>query len=122
PKVNLQYALTVDPEKLSYVEVGYNGRVSFKDFSAPTYNLIWSGGQGTLPTFRLDDIRLDPHFNQESLANGNFRMEHFNDTYDVEWNNHGAYVDMVHKVGNKLTLNAGVRADDINMKINYNVN
>ncbi|MCP2042586.1 TonB-dependent receptor [Pontibacter sp. HSC-36F09] len=122
PKVNLQYALSADPEKLSYVEVGYNGRVSFKDFSAPTYNLIWSGGQGTLPTFRLDDIRLDPYFNQESLANGNFRMEHFNDTYDVEWNNHGAYVDMVHKVGNKLTLNAGVRADDVNMKINYNVN
>jgi outer membrane receptor protein involved in Fe transport len=122
PKVNLQYALSADPEKLSYVEVGYNGRVSFKDFSAPIYNFIWTGGQSTLPTFRLADIRLDPYFNQEGLANGNFQIEHFNDKYDVEWNNHGAYVDLVHKVGNQLTLNAGLRADDINMKINYNVN
>ncbi|MBB6611498.1 TonB-dependent receptor [Pontibacter sp. Tf4] len=122
PKANLQYTLSTDPDKLSYIEVGYSGKVSNKSFSAPIYNLIWSGGQGTLPTFRLDDIRLDPYFNQESLDNGNFKMEHFNDTYDVKWNNHGAYADLVHKVGEKLTLNAGLRADDINMKINYNVN
>ncbi|WP_266203900.1 TonB-dependent receptor [Pontibacter kalidii] len=122
PKANLQYALSADPEKLSYIEVGYDGKVSSKDFSAPIYNLIWAGGQSSLPTFRLDDIRLDPYFNQESLANGDFRVEHFNDMYDVKWDNHGAYVDMVHQVGNKLTLNAGLRADDINMKINYKVN
>ena len=122
PKASLQYALSADPEKLSYIEVGYDGKVSSKDFSAPTYNLIWNEAQGPLPTFRLDDIRLDPYFNQASLDNGNFKMEHFNDTYDVEWNNHGAYADLVHKVGDKLTLNAGVRADDINMKINYSVN
>lgn len=122
PKVNLQYALAADAEKLSYLEVGYDSRISSKNFSAPIYNLIWAGGQSTLPTFRLDDIRLDPYFNQESLANGDFRVEHFNDTYDVERNNHGAYVDMVHQVGTKLTLNAGLRADDIYTKINYKVN
>ena len=122
PKLNLQYALSPDPEKPSYIEVGYDGRISAKDFSAPIYNLIWAGGQSNLPTFRLDDIRLDPHFNQQSLTNGDFRVEHFNDTYDVERNNHGAYLDLVHKIGNKLTLNAGLRADDVYTKINYKVN
>ena len=122
PKANLQYALSQDAERPSYIEVGYDGRVSFKDFSAPIYNLIWAGGQSTLPTFRLDDIRLDPYFNQERLANGDFRIEHFNDTYDVGRNNHGVYLDVVHKLGNRFTLNAGLRADDVYTKINYRVN
>ncbi|OKL38933.1 hypothetical protein A3841_03015 [Pontibacter flavimaris] len=122
PKANLQYALSADPEELSYIEVGYNGKVSSKDFTAPNYNFIWDETQSALPTFRLDDIRLDSYFNQESLAKGNFQLEHFNDTYHVEWINHGAYVDLVHQVGNQLTLNAGVRADDVYMKIDYNVN
>lgn len=122
PKANLQYSLSLDPEKLSYISVGYDSRISYKDFSAPIYNLIWAGGQGSAPTFPVDDIRLDPFLNQENLANGTFRVEQFSDTYDVERMNHGAYVDMVHKIGNKLTLNAGLRADDVYTKINYRVN
>ncbi|AKD03049.1 TonB-dependent receptor [Pontibacter korlensis] len=122
PKVNLQYSLSTDPDKLSYVEVGYDSRISTKDFSAPIYNLIWAGGQGTAPTFPVNDIRLDPYLNQESLSNGDFRLEQFLDTYDVERMNHGAYVDLVHRIGNKLTLNAGLRADDVYTKINYRVN
>ncbi|TPE44969.1 TonB-dependent receptor [Pontibacter mangrovi] len=122
PKANLQYSLSPDSEQLSYIEVGYDSRISFKDFSAPIYNLIWAGGQSTAPTFPLDDIRLDPVFNQENLANGDFLLEQFSDTYDVERMNHGAYVDLVHRFGNRLTLNAGLRADDIYTKINYSVN
>lgn len=122
PKASLQYALSQDPEKPSYLEVGYDGRVSTKDFSAPIYNLIWTGGQSNLPTFRQDDIRLDPYFNQERLASGDFRLEHFNDNYDVKKMNHGVYLDLVHRVSNSLTVNAGLRADDVYTKINYRVN
>lgn len=122
PKVNVQYNLLPDSEKLSYVEVGYDGRISTKDFSAPTYNLIWSGGQAATPEFDRDNIALDPYFNQENLTNGSFRLEHFNDTYDVQRNNHGGYVDLVHQLNNKFTLNAGLRADNVFTKINYEVN
>ncbi|MEJ8801117.1 TonB-dependent receptor [Pontibacter sp. H249] len=122
PKASLQYALSTDADKISYIEVGYDGRVSSKDFSAPIYNLIWAGGQSNIPTFDLDNIRLDPYLNQQTLTNGDFQLESFNDTYDVKRNNHAAYVDLVHKFGNKLTLNTGLRADDIYTKINYRVN
>ncbi|SIT90762.1 TonB-dependent receptor [Pontibacter indicus] len=122
PKANLQYALSADPDKVSYVEVGYDGRISTKDFSAPIYNYIWDLSQGPAPVFPLSDINLNPHLNQESLNNGHFMLEQNLDVYDVERMNHGAYVDMVHKTGDKLTLNAGLRADDVYMKINYNVN
>ncbi|MCH5600246.1 TonB-dependent receptor domain-containing protein [Niabella ginsengisoli] len=122
PKVNLQYNLLPESDRLSYVEVGYDGRISTKDFSAPIYNLIWAGGQTNSPTFDRDNIALDPYFNQENLSDGDFSLEHFNDTYDVKRNNHGAYVDVVHQLNSKLTLNAGVRADNVFTKINYRVN
>lgn len=122
PKVNVQYNLLPNSQKLSYVEAGYDGRISFKDFSAPIYNLIWSGSSGNTPIFNRDNIILDQYFNQENLTNGSFKLEHFNDTYDVARNNHGVYVDLVHQLNAKLTLNAGLRADNVFTKINYSVN
>jgi len=122
PKVNVQYKLLPSSEKVSYVELGYDGRISSKDFSAPIYNLIWAGGQANSPKFDRNNIELDQYFNQENLTNGSFRVEHFNDKYDVKRNNHGAYIDLVHQLNGKLTLNAGLRADNIFTKINYEVN
>ncbi len=122
PKVNLQYNLLPESNRVSYVEVGYDGRISTKDFSAPIYNLIWAGGQANSPTFDRNNILLDQYFNQQNLDDADFRVEYFNDPYDVKRNNHGAYVDAVHQLSGKLTLNAGLRADNVSTKINYRVN
>ena len=123
PKFNFQYNLLPESDKISYVEVGYDGRISTKDFSAPIYNLIWSSSASAYwPEFDRNSIALDQYFNQQNLDNGSFRVEHFNDTYDVKRNNHGGYVDFVHQLNPRLTLNAGVRADNVSTKINYNVN
>ncbi|RYG46991.1 MAG: hypothetical protein EOO01_15470 [Chitinophagaceae bacterium] len=122
PKINVQYLLSADPEKISYLELGYDSRISSKDFSAPIYNYYWAGAPGTAPTFSVNDMHLDAYFNQENLSEGDFRLEHFNDTYQVRRNNHGIYADLIHKFGSKLTLNTGLRADNIYTEINYEVN
>jgi hypothetical protein len=123
PKANIQYVLSKDKEEReSYLEVGYDSRISFKNFDAPIYNHYWNAGPGTTPTFSLDDLRMDPILNQEALDNGDFIFEQQFDKYDVRRNNHGVYVDWVQRIGNKFTLNAGLRTDYIFTEINYEVN
>src|SRR5690606_3507425 len=63
PKLNFQYNLLPESERLSYVELGYDARISSKDFSAPIYNLIWAASE-SVPTFDRNNIVLDPYFNQ----------------------------------------------------------
>ena len=123
PKFNFQYNLLPQSNKTSYLEIGYDGRISNKDFSAPIYNLIWANSASTgWPEFERNHIELDRYFNQQHLNNGSFKLEHFNDKYDVKRNNHGAHVEIVHQFNHQLTLNAGLRADNVLTKINYNVN
>ncbi len=120
PKFHIQYKLFKESDNPSYIKFGYEGRVSNKDFTAPFYNHVWN--PTNVPSFDVDDIVLDPYYNQENLSAGNFELEYFEDTYDVKRNNHGAYIDVVYQLNNKLILNAGLRGDYIYTKIDYRVN
>ena len=120
PKFHVQYKLFKESDNVSYIKLGYEGRISNKDFAAPFYNHIWD--PINLPSFDVDNIVLDPYYNQENLSAGNFELEYFEDTYDVKRNNHGAYIDVVYQLSNKLILNIGLRGDYVYTKINYEVN
>ena len=120
PKFYVQYKLFNENDNLSYIKFGYEGRISNKDFTAPFYNHIWN--PTNVLSFDLDNIVLDSYYNQENLSAGNFELEYFEDTYDVKRNNHGAYIDVVYQLNNKLILNAGLRGDYVYTKINYEVN
>ena len=117
PKVSLQYKLSTDSENSSHIEMGYDSRISYKEFAAPVYRHIAS----IQPVFNRYNVILDNYINQEGLSNG-LRLEHHNDNYDVVRSMHGAYIDLVYQLGSSLTLNAGIRADDVYVKIDYNVN
>ncbi|MBN2766940.1 MAG: carboxypeptidase-like regulatory domain-containing protein [Paludibacteraceae bacterium] len=123
PKLNLQYKLSADSKNTSLIEVGYDARISNKDFRAPIYNHTWNKYKlSELPVFEnWRNINLDNHFNQNNLSNNLFEIEHFNDTYNVFRNMHSGYADLIYQLGSSFTLNAGVRADYVNIKIDYEV-
>jgi hypothetical protein len=124
PKVNLKYKLSTDNENSSVIEVGYDSRISYKEFTAPFYNHTWNARRlSEIPTFEnWRNVVLDKYFNQEVFSNNLFEIEHFNDKYDVVRNMHGVYIDLIYQLGNYLTLNTGLRADDVYIKIDYDVN
>jgi len=123
PKVNLQYKLSADSKNNSLIEVGYDARISNKEFLAPMYNHTWNKFKlSELPVFEnWRNVDLDNHFNQNNLSNNLFEIEHFNDTYSVFRNMHSGYADLIYQFGSSFTLNAGFRADYVNVKIDYEV-
>jgi outer membrane receptor protein involved in Fe transport len=123
PKFNIQYKLTDDSENSSLIEIGYDGRLSNKSFGAPIYNHKWNPRKRDfLPEFSKNNIELDKHINQDALSNDYFKIEHFNDTYSVKRWIHAAYVDFVYQINNSITLNPGLRLDDVYLIIDYDVN
>jgi len=124
PKVNFQYKLSTANENSSVIDVGFESRISNKEFMAPFYNHTWNARKlSEIPTFEnWKNVVLDKYFNQEALSNNLFEMEHFNDKYNVVRNMHGAYIDLIYQLGSSSTLNAGVRADNAYIKIDYDVN
>lgn len=120
PKINLQYRLSASDEKNSFIELGYDSKISYKEFSAPIYNHIWTG-QTSVPIFEMDDVKLDPFINNQAISNL-FLLEFFNDFYDVTKNIHSGYIDFTYQLSNKITTNAGIRADNVFVKIDYEVN
>ncbi|MBE0674500.1 MAG: carboxypeptidase-like regulatory domain-containing protein, partial [Bacteroidales bacterium] len=121
PTINIQYRLSSDSENISFLEVGYSSRIGNRKFSAPFYNHVWNP-LSAVPSFNLDNIVLDPFFNQEGLSGNSFRLEYYNDTYEVLKQMHGAYIDLVYQIADRVTLNAGLRGDYIFNNIRYEVN
>ncbi|MFO7658279.1 MAG: TonB-dependent receptor [Bacteroidales bacterium] len=121
PKVSLQYKLSADSDNNSRIEMGYDSRISYKEFTAPVYRHIVNQ---PVPEFDRYNVVLDNYINQEGLSNGSFMISHTSppDYYDVVRSMHGAYIDLVYQLGSFFTLNAGVRADDVYIKIDYVVN
>ncbi len=123
PKFNIQYKLSDDTNNSSLIEIGYDGRLSNKNFGAPIYNHNWNATKlDFLPDFSKNNIELDKHINQDALSKGYINIEHFNDTYSVKRWIHAAYVDLIYQINNSITVNPGVRLDDVYLIIDYDVN
>lgn len=121
PKFNIQYKLSKDRENRSSVEIGYDSRISNKEFSAQIYNHTWNPNVIS-PIFDRNNVMLDAYINQDALLLNSFNIEYFNDTYDVTRNMHGSYIDLIYQLNNSLTLNVGLRGDYVYTRINYEVN
>jgi hypothetical protein len=122
PKFSIQYKLTDDSDNSSLIAIGYDGRISNKNFGAPIYLHNWNPRKlDILPEFPKNIIELDKHLNQDAL-NDDFEIVLENDTYTVERIMHAVYVDFVYQINNSITLNPGLRLDDIYFRIDYDVN
>ncbi|MBL7971594.1 MAG: carboxypeptidase-like regulatory domain-containing protein [Prolixibacteraceae bacterium] len=117
-KVGAGYKLTNEAGNSSAVNFGYSGRLVKRTFDAVEYDQqIVNQAE-----FSLENIRLDEFFNQVNLSAGNFILDRNRDEYTVgKWVNSG-YGEVVYSLNNRLTGVAGIRLDNVNMNVDYNVN
>ncbi len=117
----ITYKLTSDDENISSVEIGYKGRFLTDDYQANSWDNTRT--QATLPTLDLEDFSLNSIFNQEEFEQGHFQNKEYNvSTYNVEKTIHSAYGQLTYQLGSKFVLNAGIKADDVNFSVSYDVN
>jgi outer membrane receptor protein involved in Fe transport len=105
--------------ELSNLRVGYTGRFVDDDFRATEYNLT-VGHSATVPS--LDDFSLDDYYNADNLAAGWFEMQKNVDTYSVNKRIHSAYAEATYQFSRRLTANLGLKYDQVNINVDYNVN
>lgn len=117
-KIGASYKLTNDVDNSSAANFGYSGRLVKRTFHAVEYDQqIVNQAE-----FGSDNIRLNDFFNQVNLSNGDFILDRNLDEYTVDkWVNSG-YGEVVYSLSKRLTGVTGVRLDNVNMNVNYNVN
>lgn len=101
----------------SNVKVGYIGRYVDDRFEATEYNMT----SGHPANFRLDNILLDGYYNASNLSNGWFKMNRNIDKYTVQKNIHSLYAEANYRLSRRLMVNAGLRYDNVDMNVNYDV-
>jgi outer membrane receptor protein involved in Fe transport len=121
-RATLNYQLTDDITNPSSISMGYSGLFAQKNFFAPIYNQDWNVAVSDLPIYPIDEVDLDNDFTQENLDAEHFEIDLYEDKYNVEKYNNGGFVNLIYKIGNKLTTNIGLRVDQVYFKIDYDVN
>jgi hypothetical protein len=116
-KASVTYQLTHDDNNKSALTLAYNGRLVDRTFEAIEYDQQVVH----VPDFYLNPLKLDHFFNQSGLDNGDFKLDRNSDEYSVTKCVHSGYGELVYQF-NKLTAVVGVRADKVNMDVDYNVN
>lgn len=118
-KAGFIYHLNDGEENISNLRFGYTGRMVDDGFEATEYNMPAYSS----PTYTsLDDFSLDDYYNQANLSAGKFEIQENLDTYDVSKNIHSAYLEGTYQFGPRWIANAGVKYDNVNIDIDYNVN
>ncbi|WP_010518116.1 TonB-dependent receptor [Croceivirga radicis] len=117
-------------ENKGKLTAGYNGRLTDRKFDGMYFDHNFTNPRGT----SVDLNNLDAIFNQENIDNGTFRLEtsrgrnsddpetYLPQLYDGKKTVHAGFLDLVYKVGEKFTLNPGIRAEDIKMNVTWNTN
>lgn len=117
-KLDVRYKLSkkLDMEQ-SNIRFGYSGRFMDDRFEAVEYNF------GAYPgTYVLDGLKLDSLYNSVNYDAGKFSMTEGDlNTYRVTKYIHSGYVEATHRFTNALTANLGLRADYVNMTVDYHV-
>ena len=116
-KVN--YKLTDNSDNVSSVELGYRGRFLKDDYNASAWDNSWLK---SLPQLDLNDFSLDAIFNQEGYAAGNFSNKNYKTyNYKVDKTIHSAYAELVYQLSGSLVANVGLKADDVSIVLNYDL-
>lgn len=117
-RASLVYKLKDNFDNSSNVQIGYMGRFVNDDFKAVEYDM--SVVRQTV--FDIDNISFDDYYNQDNYADGMFQLDRNIDKYTVKKNIHSAYAEATYQFTQKFIANLGLKYDDVNMKVDYNVN
>lgn len=117
-RAGLTYKLPDKYDQLSNISFGYMGRLVDDSFSATEYDL---SVVRRLP-FDISDLSFDEYYNQTNLDDGVFTQDKNVDEYGVNKNIHSAYVEATYQLTYGLVANVGVKYDNVNIDVNYNVN
>ena len=117
-KIGATYRFGDDENNKSAINFGYNGRFVKRTFEAVEYDQQVV----TQPDFYLNDLRLDGFFNQERLDNNDFILDCNRDEYSVNKFVNSGYGEVVYQVNDQFTGIAGLRLDQVNMDVDYDVN
>lgn len=117
-RASLVYKLKDNFDNSSNVQIGYMGRFVDDDFKAVEYDM--SVVRQTV--FDIDNISFDDYYNQDNYADGMFQLDRNIDKYTVKKNIHSAYAEATYQFTQKFIANLGLKYDDVNMKVDYNVN
>lgn len=114
----LSYKLPDTFEGVSNLKVGYRGRFVNNDFEATGYDM----SPMQQPIFDFDNIAFDDYYTQENLDNGWFRLKRTTDLYTVTKDIHSAYIEGTYQFSSKFIANVGVKYDNVNLAIDYDLN
>ena len=117
-RASLVYKLKDGFEQNSNVQIGYMGRFIDDGFEATEYDMSVVRQN----EFDIDDIRFDDYYNQGNYAGGVFQLDRNIDEYSVKKNIHSAYAEATYQFTSKFIANLGLKYDDVNLKVDYNVN
>ncbi len=117
-RASLVYKLKDNFDNSSNVQIGYMGRFVDDDFKAVEYDM--SVVRQTV--FDIDNISFDDYYNQDNYADGMFQIDRNIDKYTVKKNIHSAYAEATYQFTQEFIANLGLKYDDVNMKVDYNVN
>lgn len=103
--------------KNSNLRVGYNGRFVSDNFDAIEYVFTAISGH-----YQADNLRLDDAYNQQNFSAEDFLMRQgFNNKYQVTKLIHSPFAEINYQLASALTANAGVKADYVDMKLDYEI-
>jgi hypothetical protein len=117
-KISASHKLSDDQENKSAVNFGYQGRMVNRTFEAIEYDQqIVNQVQ-----FSGSNIHFNDFFTQENLSAGNFMLDRNADDYSVSKFVNSGYGELIYQLSNKIVGIAGIRLDQVNMTVDYNVN
>lgn len=117
-RAGLTYKLHDGYGDLSNVQLGYMGRIVDDSFEATEYDM----SVVKQSVFDLAHISFEDFYNQENLDNGMFQLDRNVDEYGVRKNIHSAYAEATYQFTSRFIANLGVKYDDVNIRVDYNVN
>ena len=117
-RASLVYKLKDGFEQNSNVQIGYMGRFIDDGFEATEYDMSVVRQN----EFDIDDVRFDDYYNQGNYAGGVFQLDRNIDEYSVKKNIHSAYAEATYQFTSRFIANLGLKYDDVNLKVDYNVN
>ena len=113
------YKLTDDSNNASSVEVGYRGRILKDEYNASAWDNQW---RANLPQLELDNLNLDGIFNDEAYQNGDFANNNYKVMmYQVDKTIHTGYVMLNYQLTDKLIANLGLKADKVDIAVDYDL-
>lgn len=115
----LKYNISNNTENKSFISLGYRSRHTNDDFKSKNFIItptsdIMSQAVDENTIFN----NLDQYFNSSNL-NKTFLLKPGKDEYNIKSYINSGMVDFMYYVSPKFVVNAGVRVDDVNMKLNW---